>query len=144
MKRYCGLIALCVVVGVGCYLACAYVRLRPRVQLTLRTLASVSIALEDYVADHGRLPAGWGDMAAAGYLVKRSVPLEAKGDYERTGVYQLPKRYGEIVLYYLDDIVLNKAANTSDLAISGDRLLNRQTGEETFIIGHKSFTGAGV
>jgi len=83
-------------------------------------------------------------MAAAGYLVERSVPLDTKGDYERTGVYQLPKRYGEIVLYYLDDIVLNRKADISNIVISGERLVNRTTGEETFIIGHKSFFGAGV
>ncbi len=121
------------------YFIQAYITYRPRIQLVMRTLAMVNLALENYLTDHGRMPQDWNDMVGSGYLVPREAPIGDKADsYEKTGRLQLPKKYGTIVLYYLDDIVVNWGIKSADTVLRDNLLVNRNTGQETFVIGRRA------
>ena len=112
-----------------------FAREKPRFQLIGQSTSNLSMVLRDYIAKNGKMPDGIGDLEKAG-LVR---PVDASehrgsGTYRETGKYQLTTAYSNHILYYFDDIQVNWSVNRKDLVVKEGQLVNRLTGEATYIM----------
>ena len=119
---------------------CVYVyfREKPRVQLVGQSMANLTMVISMFIDQNGRMPNGIDDLVEAG-LVKKIKPCRPPGlnDKRATTEYRLNLRYGDHVLYYMDDVVVNWDVTPECLEVRDGILVSRPVGEPDFIIGRR-------